>query len=191
MAERAIEVKFSEITLLVILLCCSSLADGWFVERSPYSELVTIEFRETDLVQALRQLDEHLDGTIYIGSDVRGLVTGHYSGVPLEDVLRSLLAQQSPALGYKRVGSSTLVVARPEKLVEPPITPDGRLLRPGQIVEEFLLEGESIDRVIRLVSSRYPDIELLRHPIVNGFWAIGVRRDIEALRRELEAVEAP
>lgn len=183
--------KFSEITLLVILLCCSSLADGWFVERSPYSELVTIEFRETDLVQALRQLDEHLDGTIYIGSDVRGLVTGHYSGVPLEDVLRSLLAQQSPALGYKRVGSSTLVVARPEKLVEPPITPDGRLLRPGQIVEEFLLEGESIDRVIRLVSSRYPDIELLRHPIVNGFWAIGVRRDIEALRRELEAVEAP
>ena len=64
MAERAIEVKFSEITLLVILLCCSSLADGWFVERSPYSELVTIEFRETDLVQALRELDQHLDGTI-------------------------------------------------------------------------------------------------------------------------------
>lgn len=157
--------------------------------KTSFSRLVTVEFRETDLVQALRQLDEHFDGTIYVGPEVRGSATGRYSQVPVEDVLRSLLAQQSVDFGYKRVGSSTFIVARPEKLADPPTGPHGGLLPEGHIVEEFLLEDVSVDEVLRRVARRYPRVQLPRHPTMNGFWAIGVKRDIEALRNEVRAVE--
>lgn len=84
---------------------------------SPH-KLVNVDFQDADLVQVLKFVAKEMGRNCYIGPEVRGKVNLKADGIPLEQVLKRALAQQSTAYDYKLVGTNTLVVATGEKLAE-------------------------------------------------------------------------
>lgn len=84
--------------------------------------------------------------------------------LPAQAALEMILKMQDLSIDYKFLEPGALVVAAPEKLYQIDGVP---------IVKVGFLQGQ------------YPQVEFIPHPTKNGFYAVGLRHDLLAIKNDI------
>jgi type IV pilus secretin PilQ/predicted competence protein len=156
----------------------------------PKQRLVTLDFVNADLVYVLKVLAKEMNRNVFIGPTVEGSVTVTLKNVPVEGAMALILKMQENEYDYKVI-DHTIIVAAPEKLDS---IPDNILAMENvkevtapenAIRQEFLLEKAPAAKVIDFLSGQYDRVKFTPHPTMNGFYAIGSKKDILQIKREI------
>jgi hypothetical protein len=57
--------------------------------------------------------------------------------------------------------------------------------------QEILLERAPAARVLEILRARFPDLEFIPHPVLNGFYALGKRTDIVKMKAAIPELDLP
>jgi type II secretory pathway component GspD/PulD (secretin) len=176
---------------LTILIALSLVANVSARPRRPPPAMksrITRDFVDVELGELLRFLGKEMGRNLYLGPGIERRLTVSLRSVPPVGALHEVLASYCPDLAYKLVGTDTLVV----------VGPDCRLVaRPGSmpqrskdaIRQEILLERAPAAKVIGALQTRYKEVEFIPHPIQNGFYAIGGRREVLEIKNSISDLD--
>lgn len=78
----------------------------------PFERRVSLDLRELELRSALKLIADQHGLNIVAGEEVEGVITGHFEGVPLREVLESLL--RAGGYRYETVGDVVVVIKEEE-----------------------------------------------------------------------------
>lgn len=159
--------------------------------RAAPQKLVTLDFVNADLVYVVKILAKEMGRNVYIGPGVEGSVTVTLKSVPVDGALALILKMQENDIAYKLLNYNTLVVATPEKInqIEEDIL--GKVVGPkksagnGGVRQEILLEKAPAAKVISFLQGQYKDVEFIPHPTMNGFYAVGSKKDVLSIKADV------
>lgn len=153
--------------------------------------LVSHDFEDADLVYVVKVLAKEMNRNVYIGPGVEGSVTASFRSVPVDAVLASVLKQNGGDIRCKLIGYNTLIVAQGPRVdqIEDEILGKSFGSRPkrsdGHIRQEFLLDNAPAAKIIGFLQGQYKEVEFIPHPTMNGFYAVGSRKDIADLKNDV------
>lgn len=158
----------------------------------PPVKRVTMDFDRADLVEVCKVLARAMDRRYCIGTGTEGEVSVHLLEVPADAALAIILKMRKTPLEYRLVSENTVVVSTPEKidlLVEDALHPPPRCHRgwTGLIRQEILLESTPAADLMDELRPRYPEVELIPHPTLNGFYVVGPKDVVLRLKAEATA----
>lgn len=156
----------------------------------PRPKLVSLDFVNADLVYVIKVLAREMNKNVFVGPDVQGSVTVTLKSVPVEGALALILKMQENPYDYKVLDDQrTIVVASPEKLDE--ISADimgrarAREVTGPTVRQEFILEAAPAAKVVEFLQGQYLTVKFTPHPTMNGFYAVGSKKDILSIKSEL------
>ena len=164
------------------------------LRRRPYrrvsrGRLVTLDFVNADLVYVIKILAKEMGRNVYIGPGVEGSVTVTLRSVPVDGALALILKMQENDIAYKLVQPNTLIVAAPEKInqieddiLQKQVAPR---VQAGGVRQEILLENAPAAKVIGFLQGQYRNVQFIPHPTMNGFYAVGSKREVLQIRSEV------
>ncbi len=178
--------------LLILSAPASAGEEGWFWPPDCNQVLMSVDFDEVELVEALRVVAKAMDRHIFVGPGVSGTVTLKLQDVPPGKVLRRLLRGRTVPLDY-RVFATTVVVAQPvalRRLDDPHWEATQQARIPEKAIrQEFVLEFAPSDKVRKFFDRQYDEVWFFPHPSMNGFIAVGSKTDILQIKRELPRID--
>jgi len=155
---------------------------------------LTQDFKDADLVYVVKTLAKEMGCNAYIGPHLEGQVTVSLRSVPPEAALEAILSMSGRKLGYKLPEPRILIVGVPEQLD----TLDQEIIRcriplprhGDRVRREFLLSHNDAHQVMKLVQCKHrEDAEIIPHPVMNGFYAVGPRSVVSQVGREVREFE--
>lgn len=141
---------------------------------------VTHDFVNADLTEVVRFLGQAMGRTVYLGPGIEGKCTVSLRSVPPLAALHALLATDFPDVGYKQLGKDGLIVAVLDCRMINLTPPWEAQLRKSYIRREILLERAPAAKVIGALQMQFKHLEFIPHATLNGFYAIGSRKDVLA-----------
>ena len=76
---------------------------------------VHLHYNRADLRLVLRELSQHFQLNLYVGNEVKGVVTAEARNLPIDGAIALVLKMQPEVYEWKRVGN-TLLVGSPAKI---------------------------------------------------------------------------
>jgi type II secretory pathway component GspD/PulD (secretin) len=156
----------------------------------PRPKLVSVDFVNADLVYVIKVLGKEMNKNVVVDPTVEGSVTVTLKSVPVEGALALILKMQENPYDYKVLNDQrTIVVASPEKLGEIADnimgTAKARDAAVGSVRQEFILEAAPSAKVVEFLQGQYLNVKFVPHPTMNGFYAVGPKKDILSIKTEL------
>ncbi len=156
----------------------------------PKPKLVSVDFVNADLVYVIKVLGKEMNKNVVVDPTVEGSVTVTLKSVPVEGALALILKMQENPYDYKVLNDQrTIVVASPEKLGEIADnimgTAKARDAAVGSVRQEFILEAAPSAKVVEFLQGQYLNVKFVPHPTMNGFYAVGPKKDILSIKTEL------
>lgn len=156
----------------------------------PRPKLVTLDFVNADLVYVVKVLAREMNKNVFVDPTVEGSVTVTLKQVPVEGALALILKMQENPYDYKVLADGkTIVVGPPEKLAEIEDNIMGRArareVTGPSVRQEFILEAAPAAKVVEFLQGQYLAVKFVPHPTMNGFYAIGSKKDILSIKTEL------
>ncbi len=184
------------LSILFILVVAAAWVQIAPTEKQPKYPNITVHFENTDRVLALKEVARQMGLYIYVCPTVGGTVNVRIENEPWEAALDKLVHDDKQSLTYKVVGKNTLVVAAAnrcyelcEELEGAPrcyMTPS---LPEDAVRAEFLLDEVSAAKVVDFLKIEYINVQFEPHPVLNGFYATGSRKDLKDIRQEVETLD--
>lgn len=175
------------LTLSLAMLCC---LPAWSRAKPPpaLKTRVTRNFCNADLAWVVRELAKAMGRNVYIGPGVEGNVTVRLRSVPPEAALAMILADAENEIAYKLVGTSTLIVAAPDKngisCFYPKSEPSPHSRR-----REFLFQHLADWSKLGALQEQYPRTLFEGHPTGNGFFAYGSQQELEEIAKQVKELD--
>ena len=185
--------KASGMALLLALF--SGFSSAALARPASMTKTVTQEFVGADLVQVVKTLGRQMECNVFIGPHVDGVVTVSLRSVPPEAALGAILEMQNPKLGYKIAEPYILIVGMRDQLdaIDNEII-RCRISRPRQgdrIRREFLLSHNDAKEAMKVfLYNHHQDAEIIPHPTMNGFYAVGNPKVVAKIACEVREMEA-
>lgn len=174
--------RFSLLGLLLALLLGPVRAE---------QKRVCHSFRNAELVYVIKVLARDMGKNVFVGPTVEGSVTLEVAYLTPERALRIALASCDPSYDFRTVQGFMVVeeAGRLDEIVE--ALPHGRGCGPGPgaVRQEFVLEEARPEQVVEFLQGQYPQVKFVPHPVANGFYAVGSKKDILSIKSELPGLD--
>lgn len=180
--------------VLTILAC--SLTGLLTKQAKPDTGELVPDFEKADLVYVLKQIAKSGNRNVFIAPDVLGTVSWHEtSPIAWSGAMTRVL--EGRGYDWKELTDSrTLVVAKSDSLNEVVSRFEGRkigccIYGPDTVRRECVLQRADPRLVVESLQDRYLTVKFVPLPGKNGFYAIGPKKDVEALQAELPNLDVP
>ncbi len=152
----------------------------------PGGHRINLDLVDADLIQVVKVLAKEMHRDLYIGCGVEGRVSLSLRDVAPEAALDMTLKMSKTS--YKLTSDHLIIVAAPEKLDQI----DEDILRysclhkiSDQMRCEILCEYTPAAKIIGFLQTQFKNVEFIPHPTMNGFYVVGSRADILAIKNDV------